>query len=206
MTKKLNISFVLDETGSMYPFKEETIAGFNKYLKEVKKERKGKDTSFTLTLFNTAYTEVLYDAIPLKDVEKLNNDTYNPDHATPLYDAIGKTISSLEKSVGKDKAIVVIFTDGEENASTEWTLDGIRKKIEEKQGDGWAFVYLGANQDAWQVGSSMGVDTSNISTYDPTKTGKALGVARSATVAYAASGGAQASGLISDEDIESLKT
>ena len=101
---------------------------------------------------------------------------------------------------------MVIFTDGEENASTEWTLDGIRKKIEEKQGDGWAFVYLGANQDAWQVGSSMGVAASNISTYDPTKTSKALDVARSATMAYAASGGAQASGLISDEDIESLKT
>ncbi len=50
---KLNISFVLDETGSMWIVSDETIDGFNKYLKYIKKERKGKQTSFTLTLFNT---------------------------------------------------------------------------------------------------------------------------------------------------------
>ena len=202
---KLNISFVLDETGSMYPLKEETIAGFNRYLRDIKKERKGKRTSFTLTLFNTQKMEVRHDAVQLKDVKKLDKGSYVPDACTPLYDAVGETIRSLEASIGKKgKAIVVIFTDGEENSSKDWTLESIRKLIEEKQGKGWAFVYLGSNQDAWQVGGRMGVNASNISSYDPTLTGEALGVAAGATVNYARSGGGMTSGLVSKEDIESL--
>ncbi len=206
MTKKndkLNVSFILDETGSMYPFKAETITGFNKYLKELKTERKGKPTAFTLTLFNTQKTEVRCDAAPLRKVKKLADDTYNPFAWTDLYDAIGRTIRTLESSIGKKgKAIVIIFTDGEENSSKEWTMNSVRKLIEEKQSEGWAFVYLGANQNAWHAGAHIGVNQSNITTYDQTKTAAAMNVALGATRAYTQTGGLQVDNLISEEDNE----
>ena len=209
MTKKddtLNVTFVLDQTGSMYEVQEETIKGFNKYLKELKKEQKGKLTAFTLVLFNSMNTEVRYAADKLGTVKKLTEETYRPNHATPLYDAIGKAIRAQETAIGKKgKAIVVILTDGLENASTEWTQRSIRQLIEEKQGAGWAIVYLGANQDAWAAGGVIGVYNTNISTYHPSRTAETMSAAASATIMYAKSGGSQTSDLISKEDIEDLK-
>ena len=208
MTKKsnkLNISFVLDETGSMFPVANETIDGFNKYLKDIKAERKGKPTSFTLTLFNTRKTEIRYDAVPLGKVKKLNDETYCPDAYTPLYDAIGKTVRTLESSIGKKgKAIVVILTDGDENSSKEWTQKSIFQLIEKKQKEGWAFVYLGANQDAWLVGAGMGITLTNISSYDQDDPKAAFAGTRAATVTYASSGGEQTSDLLPEEEVDKL--
>ena len=50
--------------------------------------------------------------------------------------------------------IFVILTDGKENASIEYTKSAVLKLIEDRD---WTFLYLGANQDAWKEGSSIGV-------------------------------------------------
>ncbi|NIP23783.1 MAG: VWA domain-containing protein, partial [Phycisphaerae bacterium] len=119
MAKKKYVSFILDETGSMLSVKDQTISGYNEYLDTLKQE---KDVLFTLTKFNSAKVEVVYDAVKIKDVELLTADTYHPTATTPLYDAIGTTITSLEKATKnkKGKKLVVIQTDGLENASKEF--------------------------------------------------------------------------------------
>lgn len=202
---RIHISFVLDQTGSMFPVKKDTIGGFNNYLKNLKKERRGKPTDFTLTLFNTAETEIRHDSVPLSRVNKLTNRNYVPAAATPLYDAIGQTIRSLEKQNGNSKSLVVILTDGQENSSVEWNKQTIQQLIEEKQKDGWAFIYLGANQDAWASGGAIGIHMTNIMTYDISKTTNAFNAAAQGTAAYSRSGGSQTSSLMEDVNESDLR-
>jgi hypothetical protein len=58
-----------------------------------------------------------------------------------------------------------IMTDGEENSSSEYTRAAIFKLITDKEKEGWAFVYLGANQDAWAASESIGIHRRNSANY-----------------------------------------
>ena len=163
------ISFVLDETGSMLDCYDQTISGFNEYIDTLKKSN--DELLMTLTKFNSDKVEVVYNAKPIKDVEKLTKENYKPDHLTPLYDSIGKTISAVEKEAKKDdKVLIVIMTDGEENASKEHNSKTIFDMIKKKQEENWTFVFLGANQDAWITGQKMGLHKGNVMSYTSAET------------------------------------
>lgn len=165
------IGFLLDETGSMEPYKRPTISGFNEYVGSLKK-RTGEDLRFTLTLFNSQHTRTLYKNVPIGETVDLNDDTYQPNHSTPLYDALAASIHEMDGLVdavlrqGSTADILfVIMTDGEENASRTYQRAQIADLIKARQERGWTFVFLGSNQDAWAVGSSIGVAESNSMKY-----------------------------------------
>lgn len=185
--KKSLISFVLDETGSMLLIKDATISGFNEWLETVKFN--GKSARVTLTCFNSNRLDIKYNDVPAKDVKKLTSQSYNPDAMTPLYDAIGTTIKSIEESIAKSNdnpdVLMVILTDGQENHSKEYTSGKIFDLIEEKKKEGWAFIYLGANQDSWDQGVKIAVD--GISTMDFAATSKGVSRGMSASANYTAS-------------------
>ena len=141
---KTVIGFLLDETGSMQSLKKETITSFNEYVQSVKDET--EDVVMTLTKFNSRKMEIVYNLTQLDSISPLDEENYQPDALTPLYDAIGKTIKEMEPFM-KDckKALFIIQTDGYENASQEYSLDAIKKLIKEKEKENWTFVFLGAN-------------------------------------------------------------
>lgn len=141
----INVVFVLDETGSMQIRHKETVEQFNEYIKKVKKHKNAKKARFSLTRFNSSKRDIFYDKVKLKDVKKLVD--YTPNFATPLYDAIGITIDSIES----DKCIFVILTDGEENSSTEFSYQDIVEKVKEKTDLGWEFVFLATGLDNMQA-------------------------------------------------------
>jgi hypothetical protein len=87
------VCFVLDETGSMQECKAATISGFNEYVQTLK-QAAGAQYLLGLTKFNSTKVEVVYVPKPLAAVDDLTEETYQPDHLTPLYDAVGKTIDS----------------------------------------------------------------------------------------------------------------
>lgn len=158
--KKKFVSMILDESGSMGVVRETTISGFNEYVQSIRNET--PKAILTLTQFNSCTTKIVHDSVAIKDVPTMGLADYDPNCGTPLYDAIGKTVNALSAKVGKSKAnvLVVIFTDGEENSSTEYTLKAIQALIKEKRAAGWDFIYIGANMEAWQAKSyaqSMGV-------------------------------------------------
>ena len=199
MTKKVFVSFVLDETGSMSSCKAETISGYNEYIKAL-----DRSVRFTLTKFNSSKLKVVHDAVKIKNVPELTNETYVPDNMTPLYDAIAATIKSTEKKAKKSPVLFVVMTDGHENASKEHDLKSVQALIAEKD---WTFVYLGANQDAWAVGTAMGIAGANTVSYSASKTAStmsALGGASSRFVSAAAAGQPQA-GFWDDVDKDELK-
>jgi hypothetical protein len=55
------------------------------------------------------------------------------------------------------RVLAVIVTDGFENSSREVDPQTLATSIALHERDGWTFIYLGANQDAWAVGQQTGL-------------------------------------------------
>jgi len=152
----LYVTLILDETGSMQSCKRAAIAGFNRYLAALRAEQ--AETRFTLTLFNSKKTEVRYHNERPAAVSDLDVETYRPADTTPLYDAIGRTLTIAKQEAAVHfKKLCVILTDGLENASREYTRLQIFDLIKEFEGQGWRFLYLGADHDVWAAGESLGI-------------------------------------------------
>ncbi len=93
------------------------------------------------------------------------------------------TINDAKDKVGKkDKALVVIITDGAENSSREYTQKDLSKLVEGLQAKGnWTFTYLGANQDAWANASKWGFDKGNVASFNATDSGATMAFASMST-------------------------
>lgn len=167
------VALVLDETGSMAPTVTDTIGAVNDYFETLAKETPEAKVSvmeFSDCFGQEATFRVLASDVSPDAVPTLTPENYRPRGNTPLYDAIGKAITETE-AITADRYLLVVMTDGHENASREWNLDGIKKLIEKKQGENWTIVYLGANQDAWAVGAAMGVAPGSTMSYAQTARG-----------------------------------
>jgi hypothetical protein len=164
MKKNLTeIAYVLDRSGSMGSMTEPAIAGFNQFLAEQRKAP--GHARLTLVLFDDEYL-VPCQSLPLEEIVELDTTSYVPRGMTALLDAIGRTIVQLGRQLEATpeakrpgQVIVAIFTDGYENASSEFSLKKISKMIRHQQEKyGWEFLFLGANQDAIATAVQMGID------------------------------------------------
>ena len=130
------VTLILDETGSMQDCKGAAIAGFNEYLKTLL--QMPLPVRFTLTLFNSGKLNVRHRNVPVTQVPELTEQTYQPAETTPPYDAIGRTLTAAGHEVPPEsKKLCVILTDGLENASREYTRDGIARLIKDHEAKGW---------------------------------------------------------------------
>jgi hypothetical protein len=158
--KHIEIAYILDRSGSMQPMQEPAVAAFNDFLK-AQLEVPG-EARLTLVQFDDQY-EVPVAALRLPDVPQLTAATYTPRGSTALLDAIGRTIKDLDFRLQKlppahqpAKVILAIFTDGEENASREYTSKHISDLIAlYRDTKGWEFLFLAANQDAIATAAKM---------------------------------------------------
>ena len=99
--------------------------------------------------------------MPITKVPDLNEKDYQPTDNTPLYDAMGYSITNLQRYIDEDdNVLVTIITDGYENASREWNHQRIYQLVEDLKKKNWLFTYIGANQDALEVAKGMGIDHS----------------------------------------------
>jgi hypothetical protein len=172
-----HIVFVLDRSASMAGLKSDTIGGFNEFLRE-QKTAEGYAT-FSLIQFADDYTDTV-SKTGIQQVDELTDVTYQPTGcSTGLRDALGRSInetSSWLKNtlliIKPGKIIFVIYTDGLENSSKEFSQSQITEMITSKENDqDWNFIYMGANQDAIKVGVSMGMETGNTLSYAATGKG-----------------------------------
>lgn len=191
------VTFVLDRSGSMASCRDATISGFNEWKNDQKQHG---NVLFSLTTFNQQ-TTIEHPARPVGEIPDLTLESYVPGGNTALYDAIGRTVALLETKLAAEvikpvKNLFVIMTDGEENASREFTRQRIFDLIESKRKAGWDFVFLGANQDAFATGASLGVPQGATMHYVSTHAGvkAASSVLRGATMAYMSSASPAAGG------------
>ena len=164
MTHQMHNLIILDESGSMDSIKSSIIKGFNKLVKSIKdieKEIKDQEHFITLVSFNGSGIKLLHFIDSVKSLNSINHKKYNPDDNTPLYDAIGYSVNKLKMYLeGKSdfNVIVSVFTDGEENASTEFNTIVIKKIIEDLIGsDKWIFTYLGTGHDVLQSANEISI-------------------------------------------------
>jgi hypothetical protein len=179
----LHVTLILDESGSMQECKGAAIAGFNHYLSTLKNEP--AQTQITLTVFNSSKTEVRYRNAPVAAVQELDVETYRPTDTTPLYDAIGDTLTAARQQVPADvRKLCVILTDGLENASQRFNRKQIFAMIKECKQQGWIFLYLGADHDVWAAGETLGVAEENRISFDKKEVGDTFNKLSANTARY----------------------
>jgi hypothetical protein len=194
------MTFVLDESGSMSAAYEATISGFNEFMDSQRDKSLGV-CRVSLVKFNGDRIKTVYSDRHIDDVKPLTRRTYNPASVTPLYDAIGQAIRDTEEKykasvdvlkavTGSDgkaaipMVIMIIMTDGLENNSRKYNQKTIFDLISEKKDEGWAFVFLGADQDSWAAAQPLGFGTGNIANYDRNQTQRAFAGVAQATTQY----------------------
>jgi uncharacterized protein YegL len=171
--------FILDKSGSMGGLETDTIGGYNAML-DKQKAAEG-ECRITTVLFDNGY-ELLHDRIDIRAVSPIKEREYQVGGSTALLDAIGHTIhkiGNVQKNTAEDyraeKVMFVIITDGEENASREFTSDKVKAQIErQKEKYGWEFIFLGANIDAVETAARFGIDRSRAQNYHADSAGSAV--------------------------------
>jgi len=172
------LAFILDRSGSMAGLESDTIGGFNAFL-EKQKALPG-EARLTTVLFNH-HDYLLHDRLDIRAVAPLTAKEYSVGGSTALLDAVGRTIekigSALEHTAEEYRAgrvLVVITTDGLENASREYSLDRVKRMIERQKECGWEFLFLGANIDAVEAAGNLGIAPDRAQNYCPDAVGTAL--------------------------------
>lgn len=172
----VEIVFILDRSGSMSGIEKETIGGFNS---TIEKQRNEPGEAYVSTVLFDNQTEVLHDRVSIQNIPPLTAKEYFARGSTALLDAIGNAIHHIG-NVHKyardedrpEKTIVIITTDGYENASRKYSLDRIRMMVErQKTKYGWEFLFLGANIDAIETARSFGIDERHATNYMPDQDG-----------------------------------
>lgn len=160
----LDLIFLIDRSGSMYGSEDDTIGGFNSFI-EKEKSKEG-NARVTTILFDHEY-EMLYKRKSIDEVDRLTRDEYYVRGSTALLDAIGKTITALDKEID-NKVLFVITTDGMENASKEFSKSQIKNMIENHN---WEFLFIGADIDSYSEASKIGIKKSRVANYERSSRG-----------------------------------
>jgi hypothetical protein len=159
-----HMTVILDRTGSMESIRDDTIGGFNAFLRD--QQSQPGSATLTLVQFDTQDPyEIIHRFRPIQDVPELTRVTFVPRASTPLLDAMGRGINDLEKTIADMKAddrpsqvVFVVITDGQENSSTEFRKDQIAKMIKDRtEKDDWQFVFLSADMDAISDAGDYGI-------------------------------------------------
>lgn len=176
------VVFIMDKSGSMNSIKDDAIGSYNSFIE---KQKDFKDeTIVSVAMFNDKY-DMLYNGVTI-DEARITKDNYSPRGCTALLDALGKTITDVKSRYDSDikagkgipkKTIVVVMTDGYENASREYNLDTVKKLISEcEKENNWEFVFLGANIDTFSTCKGLGINPGKSINFDATSLGVRKGM------------------------------
>ena len=166
--KLTEIVCIIDRSGSMGSIRDDAIGSFNTFLKD--QQSLSGEALMTIVLFDDQY-EIMHNGTRIGYVPLLTTKTYVPRGSTALFDAIGRTINEVKSRISKtedkrkipDNVIVAILTDGEENASTEFSLSQIESMIKNQiKKDQWNFVYLSADPKAFEDAGKIGIAKNNV--------------------------------------------
>jgi len=169
----VDITFLLDRSGSMRRIAEATIQGFNQFLKD--RQQADGEGRMTLVQFNDK-GDALYLGIPVREIVPLDAASYRPWGNTALLDALGwaveQTKARLAVAGGARKVVFVVLTDGVENASRHYSRSQVFDMItRQREQHGWEFLFLGANQDAIGEAGKVGIDWRSASNFEASAKG-----------------------------------
>lgn len=161
----MDLRILVDRSGSMQHIMLSTLSGLNEFIDSQKLLPTADKTTVTLHTFDDMYATPI-SKTPLHDFPTITAMDISPRGMTALYDAIGYMFAEMPMT----PSIVVIVTDGEENASKEFTKNQVMEQITERRRLGWTFIFLAANQDAIASGVSIGIPRATACTFNTTPT------------------------------------
>jgi hypothetical protein len=158
---------LLDRSGSMQSIKSDIVGGFDAFVAE--QRNASGECRMTLARFDNVYEEVFAD-LPIGQVGPL---VLEPRGSTALLDSMGRLVvdagarlAALPEQERPGTVVVAVMTDGYENASREWTHASIKVLVDQQsQAYGWQFLYMGADQDAIEVGKGLGIAADHAMTW-----------------------------------------
>lgn len=160
--RQVDVMFVFDRSGSCAGTENEMMRGFNSFIEHEKNER--NEDFITLSLFDDK-NEVIYDRTP---VNKVKGFEYQVCGSTAFYDSLVKNLNNLRnKKNDNTEAIVVIMTDGVDNASCMYNIQDTREIISSLQEEGWHFIFLGAMDYTKDYAALLGIDEEYSEIYSP---------------------------------------
>ena len=164
------IVFILDRSGSMAGYEEDTIGGFNA---TIEKQKKLDGTCYVSTVMFANQSKVIHDRVRLDEIEKMTENDYQVGGGTALLDAIGRSIhhiGNVHKYARPEDVpahtIFIITTDGMENASRQYDSSTVKRMISRQQEKyGWEFIFLAANIDAVETADRIGIRRERAANY-----------------------------------------
>jgi uncharacterized protein YegL len=198
-----HIVMVIDESGSMAPQRDDTIGGVNTFIAEQKEHprdfwtgdrtlpaekmvRADPPMKGTISLYTFGgQVRQVYAMKHLASAPNLTSATYKPSGFTPLLDALGRAITEtgdhlrgMRDDERPDKVIVLIVTDGHENASITYSKDQIARMVREQRDIyKWDFVFIGADINAIDEAAQYGISGAAAMQYDKGSTHSTYAVA-----------------------------
>jgi uncharacterized protein YegL len=149
---------LLDRSGSMASLWGEALNSINAYVKKLADD--SLDTGVTVAAFDTAPSggidfAILRDRITPKTFKPVDDGDARPRGMTPLNDAVCRLVQ-LAEAGNYEKVAIIIMTDGQENASCEFSVAQAKAKLDECRAKNWQVIFLGANFDNAQQASAFG--------------------------------------------------
>jgi len=172
---RTKIWFLLDRSGSMDHLAGDVIGGFNQFLAQ-QQAQTGKARMSVVLFDGQDPYEVVVDGRRIAEVPTLTPATYHARGMTPLFDALGTLLERADQRIAQrteagqeaEDQLVLVFTDGHENASRRFDRTRVFEMIKDRQDAGnWTFVFMGANQDSYAAGGGVGFGDGNIQDFDP---------------------------------------
>ena len=167
---------ILDESGSMSAIYDQALTGINEVLSGIRKNQEDHPDQqhyVSIVTFEgngLAGIKTRRDRVAINKVEDFSKQDYRPGGCTPLYDAMGVTLNGLAGKIHEDdRVMATIITDGYENASEEYSGKTVKTLVAGLREKGWAFAYIGANQDAVEVAKDLNIN--NALNFDATPEG-----------------------------------
>lgn len=173
------IVFILDRSGSMSGFEEDTVGGFNA---TVEKQREKDGRALVSTVLFDNYSEVIHDRVEIGEIKPMTADDFRVGGGTALLDAIGGAIHHIgnvhkyaRREDVPEHTVFIITTDGMENASCHYSSQRVKEMIERQRTRyGWEFIFLGANIDAVETAESIGIRRERAANYRQDRVGVRL--------------------------------
>lgn len=171
--------FILDRSGSMAGLERDTIGGFNAMIE---KQKRQEGVCYVSTVLFDHVSEVLHDRVPLQQIPIMTERDYTVRGSTALIDALGYAIhhiGNIHKYARREDVpehtVFVITTDGQENASYQFSSQEVKKMIEQqKKKFGWEFLFIGANIDAVETAARYGIGAERAVNYHADQKGTSL--------------------------------
>ena len=168
------LSVLVDRSGSMMSIADDIVDGFNALL--ANQRTQPGEVFVTLAQFDTDDPfELLIDRVPLREVTDMEREWYQPRGGTPLFDAIGRLLGHIDANPlgpqGSIDHVVAIVTDGQENASSEFTRTQMFDLIKERSDAGWTFIYLGSEPQFYDDAHRISVSAANSRNWDKSSYG-----------------------------------